>query len=192
MSEESFLNAVFSIPGLAPDEKATIVDSFNKVEFKRHDFLFTEGQVLNNYYFLETGFVRSFVNDFNGNEVTTGFYAEKSIVLDWTSFRLRAPTQENFQATADCSCWALKFDAFQILFNSIEKFRESGRARFARNYLKLKTHHLSLLSKTAKERYTFLLENNPEIIENASLKHIATYLGITDTSLSRIRNEIVP
>jgi CRP-like cAMP-binding protein len=50
---------------------------------------------------------------------------------------------------------------------------------------------LSTLHETAEQRYAHLLESNPEILQNAPLKHIASYLGITDTSLSRIRKEMV-
>ena len=59
--------------------------------------------------------------------------------------------------------------------NSIKGFRESGRSRFANSYLELKNSHLSIISTTAKERYLKLIKEHPEIINNASLKHIATY-----------------
>lgn len=48
---------------------------------------------------------------------------------------------------------------------------------------------LSMITETAEQRYDTLLQNNPEIFQHAALKHIASYLGITDTSLSRIRKE---
>lgn len=188
--EKHFLNNIFSDGNLSAQEKKSIVKSFCQISFKKNDFLFKKGQILNHYYFLEKGFVRSFIYDYNGNEVTTKFYSKQDIVLDWTSFMLRTPTQENFQANTDCICWSLKFSDFQVLFNAIKGFRESGRTRFANSYLELKKSHLSMISYTAKERYLMLLENHPEIINNAPLKHIATYLGVTDTSLSRIRKEI--
>ena len=96
---------------------------------------------------------------------------------------LRVPTLENFQANTDCICWRLSYDDFQNLFNSIEKFRASGRARFANSNFELKKNHLSMISLSIKDRYLLHLKDRPEIIQNSSLKHIATYLGITDTSL---------
>lgn len=190
MIESQLLTRIFSRDNLSASDMEKVLSSFTRVEFRKHDFLFKEGQILNHYYFLETGFIRSFIYDYDGNEVTTKFYSEPEIVIDWTSFMLRTPTQENFQANTDCVCWSLEFNVFQELFNSIEGFRESGRARFANSYFELKKHHLSIISLSAKERYLSLIEEHPEIIHNASLKHIATYLGITDTSLSRIRKEI--
>jgi len=58
-------------------------------------------------------------------------------------------------------------------------------------YFTLKQHSIAMLTDHAKERYVKLLEEKPHIIQNVSLKHIATYLGITDTSLSRIRKELL-
>jgi len=190
MSEKNLLINIFSNANLSTQEMEMVLAPFTKVLFKKNDFLFKKGRTLNHYYFLEKGFIRSFTYDYDGNEVTTNFYSQSDIVLDWTSFMLRHPTQENFQANTDAICWRLTYDDFQKLFHSIEKFRESGRSRFAKSYLELKKNRLSIISHTAKERYLSLIEEHPEIIHNASLKHIATYLGITDTSLSRIRKEI--
>lgn len=191
MIEKNFLNTIFSNTNLTIQEKEKVITSFSQITFKKNDFLFKKGRTLNHYYFLEKGFVRSFTHDYDGNEVTTKFYSESDIVLDWTSFMLRTPTQENFQASTDCVCWNITYKDFQELFNSIKGFRESGRTRFAKSYLELKTNRLSIISHTAKERYLMLLKKHPEIINNAPLKHIASYLGITDTSLSRIRKEII-
>lgn len=190
MIKKNLLNNIFANSKLTNDEKERVINSFTKVIFKKGDFLFKENQTLNHYYFLEKGFARSFIFDYNGIEVTTKFYSESNIVIDWTSFMLRTPTQENFQANSECICWRLNYKDFQDLFNSIEGFRETGRTRFAMSYLELKKNRLSIISNTAKERYLLLLKEHPEIINNAPLKHIATYLGVTDTSLSRIRKEI--
>jgi len=190
MDKKTLLNHIFSTANFTSQEMEKVLALFIKYSFNKNDYIFREGNTLNHYYFLEKGFIRSFIYDYEGNEVTTKFYSKSDIVIDWTSFMLRNPTQENFQATTDCDCWRLSYADFQMLFNSIEKFRETGRSRFANSYLELKKNHLAVLSMTAKERYISLTEEHPEIIHNASLKHIATYLGVTDTSLSRIRKEI--
>jgi len=75
------------------------------------------------------------------------------------------------------------------LFN-IEAFREIGRTRLINNYFELKNHSVSVITDPAKERYLNLIKTKPSIVQNVPLKQIATYLGITDTSLSRIRKEI--
>jgi hypothetical protein len=59
-----------------------------------------------------------------------------------------------------------------------------------KNFFALKQRSLAMITETAKERYKNLMYEHPDILQRASLKHVASYLGITDTSLSRIRKEI--
>jgi CRP-like cAMP-binding protein len=103
---------------------------------------------------------------------------------------MRTPTKQNFHALTDVECWELDFETFQQLFHSIESFREAGRSRLVKSYFELNSHSLSLITDKAKQRYLRLISDKPHIVQNVSLKHIASYLGITDTSLSRIRKEI--
>jgi CRP-like cAMP-binding protein len=142
------------------------------------------------YWILESGFVRSFVNSSKGDDITTNFYGPSEVVIDWSSFFLRNPSRENIQALTDCMCWQLDFETFQQLFHSIETFREQGRRRLVSSYFALKNHSISIIADQAKERYIQLVKEKPQIVQNVSLQHIATYLGITKYSLSRIRKEI--
>jgi hypothetical protein len=90
----------------------------------------------------------------------------------------------------DCVCWEIDFNSFTELFNSITSFREHQRGLLVGSYFMLKEHSISLIADPAKDRYLKLLKTKPHIVQNVSLKNIATFLGITDTSLSRIRKEI--
>lgn len=191
MRDAHFLNTIFSTPDFKEEEHSLIISKFKKVEFLKNDFLLNQGKVENNYWFLESGFVRSFVADSNGNERTTSFYSEGEIVIDWTSFFLRNPTRENIQALTNCTCWQLDFDNFQQLFHGIETFREHGRNRLVSSYFALKNHSISIIADDAKSRYIQLMKEKPHILQNVALQHIASYLGVTKHSLSRIRKEIL-
>jgi hypothetical protein len=68
-------------------------------------------------------------------------------------------------------------------------FRDFGRSILVKGFSSLKIRMLSMITETAEQRYDTMLKTNPEIFQQAPLKHIASYLGITDTSLSRIRKE---
>lgn len=190
MQEHHFLTAIFSPTDFKESELELILSKFKKVEFSKNDFLLREGSTENHYWFLESGFARSYVNDTNGSDITTNLYGIGEIVIDWSSFFLRNPTRENIQALTDCVCWQLDFDSFQQLFHGIETFREHGRRRLVGSYFALKNHGVSIIADQAKERYLRLLKEKPHIVQNVSLQHIATYLGITKFSLSRIRKEI--
>ena len=71
------------------------------------------------------------------------------------------------------------------------EFREFGRLKIVASYGQLKGRMLSMLQETAEERYTSLVTNRPEIFQQVPLKYIASYLGITDSTLSRLRKSFV-
>ena len=140
MIKDHFLHSIFSLTDFKESELETILPKFKQVRFSKNDYLLQEGKTENQYWFLESGFVRSFVNDTNGNDITTNFYSTTDIVIDWSSFFLRNPSRENIQALSDCICWQLDFENFQQLFHSIETFREHGRRRLVSSYFALKNH----------------------------------------------------
>lgn len=190
MHDRSVLKEIFKNNGLSESELETVLTSFARVEFKKNDFLLKEGQVSNDYCLIETGFMRSFAVDTRGNEITTGFYSQKKLVLEVSSFFLRVPTKEYIQAVANSVCWRISFDKFQELFHGIPAFRELSRGRLVNGFFALKRRTLSIITESAETRYLQLLSEHPEIFQQVALKHIASYLGITDTSLSRIRKEL--
>ena len=162
-----------------------------KVSFKKGEFLLKEDEIADEYYLLEKGLVRAFVQDFDNNEITTEFFCENEIVIVPSSLFQRMPSKENLQTLTDCTLWKIDFEKFQELFHSIEGIREWGRAWFTFQLFTMKQRSLGMITETAKNRYLKLMKDKPEILLNAPLKQIATFLGITDTSLSRIRKEIV-
>jgi CRP-like cAMP-binding protein len=187
MEQEHFLNEVFKKQNFKSEELDLILPQYQKVEFARNDFLIREGQIGNFYYFLETGFARSYSIDLRGADVTTKFFGRGDIVIDWQSYFLKSHCRENIRAITACTAWRISFMDFMKLFK-IEAFREVGRTNLIKNYFELKNHSLSVITSTATERYLTLIADKPSIIQNVPLKHIASYLGIADTSLSRIRN----
>lgn len=125
--------------------------------------------------------------------VTTGhpiFYAPGQVVFEVSSLFERTKSLENIQALSDCEGWFITYKQLNTLFHSLPEFREFGRSMLVKGFSALKVRMLSTITETAESRYEQLLKTNPEIFQQASLKVIASYLGITDTSLSRIRKEI--
>jgi CRP-like cAMP-binding protein len=166
-----------------------IASIFLPKEIRRNEFLFKEGRVCNEYVFLEKGFIRAFAHDTEGNDVTTNFYSSGQVVFEVSSFFNRTISKENFQAIVDCEGWFITYDQLNNLFHSMHEFRDFGRSILVKGFSALKIRMLSMITETAEQRYDTLLKTNPEIFQHAALKHIASYLGITDTSLSRIRKD---
>lgn len=184
-----FLTTIFRPSNFTVSELALVLGQFEEVRFKKRQLLIQQGKVASHYYFMESGFARSYAIDLYGNDVTTKFFLAEDIVIDWHSYFLKKPSRESVQALTPIVCWRIRFEDFMKLFH-IEAFREVGRTRLVTAYFELKNHTVSMISDEAKVRYIELMRSKPTIIQNVALKHIATYLGITDSSLSRIRKEV--
>jgi len=164
-----------------------LADKFEYKRFAKNQFLLTEGTIADEYLFLDIGYMRSFALDSEGNEITTNFHAPGQMIFEVASFFNRTRSKENIQALTDCEGWFITYRQVNNLFHALPEFREFGRSMLVKGFAELKIRMLSMINETAEERYATLLKTNPEIFQQAPLKHIATYLGITDTSLSRIR-----
>lgn len=183
----SFIEHIVPIPRQKVEQ---IASYFQEMKIEKNTFFIKEGKVCNQYLFLEKGFIRAYTIDLEGNEVTTEFYSDNQIVFEVGSFFRKTPSMENFQALEDCEGWYIDFDQLQLLFHSIPEFREFGRMILVRGFISFKQRALSLINESAEQRYETLIKARPEIFQRAPLKYIASYLGITDTSLSRIRREL--
>ena len=181
----------FAASNLIGQQKAeAIAAQFTPRTIAKNEFYLRERQVSNEYFFLDRGFLRAFAHDVDGNEVTTDFYTSGQVVFEVFSFFDRTPSKENIQALTECSGWYITYEQLNHLFHSLPEFREFGRSLLVKGYAALKLRMLAMITETAEARYAHLLHNKPEILQAAPLKYIASYLGITDTSLSRIRKEL--
>lgn len=183
----TFIEQIVPIPRQKVEE---IAAHFQEIQIDKNEFFIKQGRVCNNYLFLENGFIRSYTFDLDGNEVTTEFYSNNQIVFEVGSFFQKTLSKENFQALEDSYGWYIDFDQLQMLFHSVPEFREFGRMILVKGFISFKQRALSLINESAEERYETLIKARPEIFQRAPLKYIASYLGITDTSLSRIRREL--
>jgi CRP-like cAMP-binding protein len=185
-----FLQSVYTHPLLKAGDKIKISEAHERIEFPNDHFLLKKGNVAQAFYIVESGLVRSFLNDYNGNEVTTGFYCSAELIIESFSLFHRVPAQEDFQTLSNGVAWKIEYAVFQQMLQEIEALREWGRNWATNQLLACKLRAIENLTIPATERYLKLIMERPEIIRLSPLKYIASYLGITDTSLSRIRKEI--
>lgn len=187
----SALRTIYQHPLLTTAELNTIFEAHLPINFNKGDFLLKKGKVANSYFCVCEGMVRSYVFDFNGNDITTGFIGNNEIAIDVVSLFHQIPTVEYFQALTNCKCYVIDLEQFQVLYHSIKGFNEWGRSWMSKSLFDLKQRTISMITDSASDRYKKLQEQHPHILQQAPLKFIASYLGITDTSLSRIRKELV-
>lgn len=188
MSARELLTSFILSHHQMPTEKAAaIADRFTERSFTRNELILKEGQRCTEYHFLAKGFMRTWSIDLEGREVTTGFHPAGTVVCELFSFFKHVPARENIQAAANCSTLTISFNELQDAFHTLPEFREFGRSILINAYASLKQRMLSGLHDTAEQRYKTLMQASPQVFQFASLKQIASYLGVIDTSLSRIR-----
>jgi CRP-like cAMP-binding protein len=186
----NFFQNIYDHPSIKRSDYEEIIKAHTKIEFSKNEILLQEGKISNEYYLVERGLFRSYVHDFDGNEITTHFFGSDEILISVASLFLRTPSKEIFQALTDGQAWKITFDDFQNLYNNIDGFTEWGRTWISNQLFIAKQRSVDMLTQSATERYLNLIEEQPQIIKVVPLKFIASYLGITDTSLSRIRKDI--
>jgi len=172
------------------DDYNLIMSKHSLSDCKKNLNIFQAGEIQTSYFCVESGLFRSYVIDYNGNQITTGFWQAGEIIIDEASLFLGIQSKENFQALTNCSYWEIHLEDFQELFYSIEHFADWGKNWMSQRLFEHKIRSIDMITISAKERYLKLLETKPEVIKNAPLKYIASYLGITDSSLSRIRADL--
>jgi CRP-like cAMP-binding protein len=165
-----------------------ITEHFEERTFLKNEFFLKEGKVCD-FLYLTEGLMRAYTFDLKGNEVTTNFFAGNRQVYDHASFFLQTASGENIQAVTDCIGYSITYEEMNTLFHSIPEFREYGRGMLVKELVAYKKRTLAMINKSAEQRYEDLIKDNKEIFQFVQLKHIASYLGITNSSLSRIRRE---
>jgi CRP-like cAMP-binding protein len=189
MSQEKLIQYLQQVLPMPINKAVQIAETFKHKFVPKNTFLIEEGKVCSTSHFIEEGYARMFTFDTEGKDVTTALYSNGMFANDFYSFFKRVPSPENLQTISDCKTWYLSFDDLQRNFHTIPEFREFGRMLLINNHASLKQRMLSMIQQTGEQRYSHLMETHPEILQNVPLKNIASYLGVTDTSLSRIRRD---
>ncbi|MGN6396807.1 MAG: Crp/Fnr family transcriptional regulator [Mucilaginibacter sp.] len=189
MDKARLIRFIQQVLPMSPARLALIVEKFKPMKISRNGYLLRAGAICSQSHFIDSGIVRAYTYDLEGNEVTTAFYTQDTFASDMLSFFKRNAAKEYLQAVTDCETWFITYGDMQESFHAIPEFREYGRLNIVNQYNILKERMLSALQETAEQRYVNLINSSPEIFQNVPLKYIASYLGITDTSLSRIRKD---
>ena len=174
---------------LSDEAKNALQDCFKKITKSKNEFLLQEGKICRHLYFLEKGALRGFYN-LDEKEITHWFGFENDFVTSFHSFITQEPAVENIQLLEGSILWAISKDELTALFNSYHEIERLVRIAYEKYYIRLEERFVNAQFKTAKERYENLLQHTPHILEHAPLGCVASYLGISQETLSRIRSQL--
>lgn len=160
---------------------------FERLEIPAKTTLLREGEIAATVFFIEKGCLRTWFNN-DGKDVTTQFFFEGSAVSSIESFVTNSPSMFHIESIEPCLLWCLNKENATKLLNEVPEVAASFQEMVYKRLFHYQKQLLSHLSNNPEQRYKELLSEHPEIVLRVPQHYIASYLGITSVSLSRIRN----
>ena len=177
------------ITGLADVSEADLDKLFNLItvrQLKKGEIMLKPGQVCKNVYFVDTGYLRTFFNK-GGIEINTAFTFENNFTSNPKSLRLGIPSDTAIEAGEKSVIYVFEGAALLRLYKESPEIESFGRKLLEQLLIEQEEHANIFKLFTPAERYKYLQENNPQMIQRVSLSQIASYLGVVRETISRIR-----
>ncbi|NIT52843.1 MAG: Crp/Fnr family transcriptional regulator, partial [candidate division Zixibacteria bacterium] len=155
----------------------------------KRQFLLQEGDVCRDLAFVEKGSLYSYKVDSKGNQHVIRFAFEGWWMANLQSFFTKKPTNLNIEVLEDSELLMLDWQNHEQLLEQIPAYERYQRIMFQNAYVALQQRVENALGLTAEERYNHLIEQNPEFLNRVPLNLVASYLGMSPETLSRVRGQ---
>ncbi|MCR9252152.1 MAG: Crp/Fnr family transcriptional regulator [bacterium] len=172
------------------DEEEILLSCFEPVYKSKSEYIVKAGSNAKYLYFIVEGFIRGFYSE-KGNEITNQFSTSRELVTSFEAFAYNSISKESIQCISDCSLLRISKANHDKLFQEVANWSVFCKGVYESYILKMSRRANSFQTLSASERYLKFLDSEPKIVQNVSVKHLASYLGIKPQSLSRIRKEII-
>lgn len=163
---------------------------FKSVVLKEGAFFIEEGKYAKEIGFLESGVVRAFFVNADGKEYNKQFFVGPTLVGAYTSLLTKQKNRIAQKALTDCKLWTVSFDEIERLYAKFHDLERLGRKIAEYYFIEKEKKELEMALLDAEKRYLILREEFPSLEMKIPQYHIASYLGISPTQLSRVRNKM--
>ncbi len=188
--KESLRNMLKSVDILKDSEISNGLNYFEQKSFEKGDILIEAGKICNWMAFVNSGVLRNFYISSKDEEVTYCLTFPNKVISAFSSFMTQRVTFENIHALTNVELLVIRHNQYYELMNSSENWLKFSRFIAEQSYIEMENRLLALQMESAKKRYEDLLKFNPDYLQIVPLKYLASYLGITQRHLSRLRKEI--
>lgn len=185
VSLEDVIQTIYLLPEQVLEE---VLVNFQHLEYPKNYFLLKSGKPCKHLWFMTKGAARHFYTDEQGKEMNTWFSLDTQIIVDTTSFVKQEPAHESIQLIEDSEVYSIEYAALQVLLQKHHSFALWFIKLVELHYVaQIEDRIADLQFLDAKKRYQKLISLNSGITNRVSLGNIASYLNITQETLSRIR-----
>ena len=160
---------------------------FSEVELKKHEYFANEGEYSSKLAFLSKGVMRAFFRHNSGYEYNKTFFTPPSFVAAYSSLTTKRKNLISIQCLTDSLLFVADFDKVTSLYNDYPKIESLARILAEYKFAIKEKREIELITLEAKERYEIFKKEHQNLENQINQYHIASYLGITPTQLSRIR-----
>jgi CRP-like cAMP-binding protein len=174
--------------GIGEADLTTVISNFKELKIEKDRFVIKQGQIATNFYFVKSGGLRIYF-DHGEKQITSWIALENEFFTDLYSLKNQRPSKFNFQALEDTVLLIIASDKMEQLYKQYPDWQQFGRQIWEANFMKLVEGVVGFQTFTAEERYLSLMKES-ELLQRVPLKYLASYLGVTQTSLSRLRKKI--
>ena len=171
------------------DELNDILAHFKKLSVPKNEILVLQGEICKTLYFIEQGMGRSYYLNEGGKEITQWFFGVGKFMSSLDSFFQQSPSLYYLEVLEDSNLYTISKEEIDILFDKYHKMEKVGRLVTTEMLTRVVNKLNAIQFQTARERYNYMLTEFPDIAYHVPLGHIASYLGMTQETLSRIRNK---
>ena len=182
---EDIIQSIYFLPQEVLDD---VLGNFKHLEFPKNNFLLKPGKPCKHIWFMTKGAVRYYYTNEQGKEMNTWFSMDRQVIADTSSLVKKEPSEESIQLLEDSEMYAIEYTSLQTLIQKHHAFSLWYIKLVELYYIaQIEDRLTDLQFLDAKQRYQKLLSLYPDITNRISLGNIASYLNITQETLSRIR-----
>lgn len=174
---------------LSPNDLQLTMSQYTPLNIEANHFFLKEGEVSKQLGFVKSGLFRSYTYDDNANEITQQFFPEGTLIISYDSFNNQVPSKENIKAIADSEVMVITYENQNKLYESIPAWKQICKDCSDQQNHEMIQRLREFQTLSATERYRKFCEENPSILQRATLGHIASYIGVDIATLSRIRKK---
>lgn len=178
-----------SIHPISTGLKLYLSSILQEQSLKKKSYLLKAGHISRRVCYVSSGLLRCYYTVDN-SDISSWFMKEGDVIFSVESFLTQRPSYESIQALEDTIIYYISYDELQHIYKTYPEFNFIGRVLTEKYYVLSEQRVQSMRMLRSMERYDHLLEHNPDLIRRVPAKYLASYLGLTEVTLSKIKAKL--